>query len=176
MRSTIVFTSLFLISIFPGYSDKKPDAGDSFFPSDYLFFVERNRDADKIFYSVNFHKNGDLNLRHPIDVYWIKFTKDNQKAPLTRVQNNFYGLRFTSLHPGEIRFHFAAIDNRTFKLSRKKNGEFGVFTSYKGEWVELKKMYVHFSGGTYLLPILGHVELHYKEPGNGEILVQHFRP
>lgn len=61
----------------------------------YLFKIERSRDADVVFYEANLMEDGSLNQENPIIIYWKKFTTNGKTEPLTKVQNSLsYGLKF----------------------------------------------------------------------------------
>jgi hypothetical protein len=62
---------------------------------DILFQIVRSRDADKIYYQVNLDKEGNLIAGNPVEIFWLKQTQNNQKEPLTWIQNKYaYGLQF----------------------------------------------------------------------------------
>lgn len=53
---------------------------------DLLFIIERSRDMDEVWYSLNTVKNGNLDERMPINVFWVRKSTNNKKDPLTIIQ------------------------------------------------------------------------------------------
>jgi hypothetical protein len=145
--------------------------------SPVLFEIARNRDADKIYYELALTPDGKLDIQEPVYVYWKKYTRHGETQPLTRIQRNHsYGLKYMEIKPDYARFRFAASNERDFIIKKNPWGYFRVYTpGIKGEQ-ELIKMYVHFSGGSYLMPVIGHIELTLKDPETGLLTTQAFEP
>ncbi len=180
MRNHFIISYLFLF-MFSSISGMPPfERGTGDFqhkPATFLFYLERNRDADKVYYQVNTDKNGFLNTQKPIDIFWIKYTQEQQKKPLTRIQKKYsYGIKYKNISRKEATFQFASTHEKYFKIKQNRSGEYKVFTMMNGKWIILEKMYVHFSGGTYLMPVLGHIELFFSDPYSGDPIVQQIKP
>ncbi len=174
----ISFLFLFMFSNISGMPLLKRGAGDfQHKPANFLFYLERNRDADKVYYQANTDKNGFLNTKDPIEIFWIKYTQKQQKEPLTRIQEKYsYGIRYQNISKKEATFQFASTPERYFTVKQDNSGEYRVFTQINGKWAVLEKMSVHFSGGTYLMPVLGHIELFFSDPYSGNLSVQKIEP
>jgi hypothetical protein len=168
--------ALFLISISPGAFSQKGSTGDR--DGSYLLFeVERNRDPDKIYYEPNVGPDGRINVQNPVNIYWKRYSKNGEKESLTRVQRNYsYGLKYLEVKPHYMVFQFAASKERDFVLKKNPNGDYKVYTQSDSGERELIKMYVHFTGGTYLVPVIGHIELTLKDPKTDKIFTEAFEP
>lgn len=128
--------------------------------SSNLFSIGRSKDANEIFYSINLNGKNKLNADNPINVYWIKRTENNKIEPLTWVQNKFaYGVMYLSKSETSARFCFAAYDKRVFELKKNKKNEFKVFTISCSQEVEVNRIYIYITGGTFWIPEIPKVEL-----------------
>lgn len=47
-----------------------------------LFYIQRSLNQNTIIYDANFDKRGLLDIKKPIDVYWIRYDEEGQKMPL----------------------------------------------------------------------------------------------
>jgi hypothetical protein len=151
-----------------GYSypgEPEPDLADK------LFIIERSRDADYLVYLLNTGSNGRLDKKSPIEIYWVKKSKDNTLEPITRIQKKFgYGIIFirdTLFADSEWYFRIAAFSDLTFVLKQDGGNNFRVYTSgQKGE-IEVEKLYVNFSNKSYWNPKVSYVTLYGRESFSG---------
>lgn len=126
-----------------------------------LFSIGRSKDANEIFYAVNMVNSNKLNKENPINVYWLKRTENNKIEPLSWVQNKFtYGIVYLSKSESTAKFRFAAYDKRVFELKKNKNNEFKVFTISENKEVEVNRIYIYITGGTFWIPEIPKVELY----------------
>lgn len=129
-------------------------------PSPNLFSIGRSKDANEIFYTINLDNSYKLNTENPINVYWIKKTESNKIEPLSWIQKKFaYGLVYLSKSENYAKFRFAAYDKRVFELKKNKNNEFKVFTISGNKEVEVNRIYIYITGGTFWMPEIPKVEL-----------------
>lgn len=142
-----------------------------------LFKIGRSKDANEIFYEVKTMRNGALDLKEPIKIYWIKYTDNNAIEPLTLVQQKFaYGLKFLEVTPEKAKFQFVSYSKRTLTLRRNNAGIFGVFTEVDGKEVELERVFIQIDGGTFWFPKISRVEVHAKEAEANQLVVEVIRP
>jgi len=128
-----------------------------------LFKIERSKDPDEIWYTINVDQNGILNEKIPVKAFWVKKTENNKIEPLTPIQNRFaYGIK--PLDSGnaldnEWHFQLAAYKNRLFILKRSPDNLYKVFTLSRNKEIVVERLYVEFDGGSFLSPKISHVEL-----------------
>lgn len=128
--------------------------------SSNLFSIGRSKDANEIFYSINLKDANSLNKENPINVYWLKKTENNKIEPLSWAQKKFaYGIVYLSKSASSAKFRFAAYDKRVFELKKNKNNEFKVFTVSGNKEVEVNRIYIYITGGTFWIPEIPKVEL-----------------
>lgn len=151
------------------------DLGNS--NSNSLFKIGRSKDANEIYYEVKTTANGSLDLKEPIKIYWIKYTKNNAIEPLTIVQQKFaYGLKFLETTQESAEFQFVSYSKRTLTLRKNNDGNYGVFTEVEGKEVELERVFIQIDGGTFWFPKITRVEVHAKKVEAGELVVEVIRP
>ncbi|MDB4583094.1 DUF4833 domain-containing protein [Draconibacterium sp.] len=142
-----------------------------------LFKIGRSKDANEIFYEVNITPDGSLDLKEPIEIYWIKYTKYGKTEPLTKIQQHFaYGLKFFEVTPERAEFQFVSYSKRTLKLRKTFDGSYGVFTETDGKEVKLERVFIQIDGGTFWFPKITWVEIHAKIPEVNQLVVEVIKP
>jgi len=145
--------------------------------SNSLFKIGRSKDANEIFYEVKTTADGSLDIKEPIKIYWVKYTKNNAIEPLTIVQQKFaYGLKFLKTTQESAEFQFVSYAKRTLSLRKNSHGNYGVFTEVDGKQVELERVFIQIDGGTFWFPKITRVEVHAKKAEAGELVVEVIRP
>jgi hypothetical protein len=105
--------------------------------------------------------NGKLSTIDPINVYWLKRTDNNKVESLTWVQSKFaYGVKYLSKSENSVKFQLAAYDKRTFELKKNMNRKYRVFTISDGKEVEVNRIFIYITGGTFWVPEIPKVELY----------------
>jgi len=142
-----------------------------------LFYIVRSKDADKIYYQANLDREGNLVADKPVNIFWIRQTQNNQKEPLTRIQNNYgYGLQFLEVNPRNAVFRFISFPDKTFVLQKDDSGTFRVFTSGGDHEMVVNSLSVHFANDSYWFPRIKRVELHATGVNTGSPVVEYIEP
>jgi hypothetical protein len=142
-----------------------------------LFTIERNRDANQIFYNIHTTSDNLLDVNKPINIYWVKHTDNSKIEPLTWVQNKYaYGINYTSISESEVHFQFVSYAKRTMLLKKGSDGSYHVFTTVNGKEVILNKIFVQIDGGTFWFPKIPKVELHVQDPISKQRLIEIIKP
>ena len=128
-----------------------------------LFRIERSRDPDEIWYTINLDHNGSLNEDRPVKAFWVRKKENNKIEPLTRIQKRFgYGIRAMeseNRRDNEWHFQLAAYKNKVFILKRSGDSHYKVFTLSGGTEIEIERIFVEFDGGSFLAPKIAEVKL-----------------
>lgn len=136
----------------------------------YLFKIERNRDADEIYYEANLTDDGRLIQEQPIQVYWVKHTANGKTEPLTKVQNSMsYGIKFLDISSEKTEFQLVSFD-QTMTLRKNSAGEYKVFTWFDNQESEVERIFIWFSNKSYWFPKVGRVECYAKNAKTNETL------
>ncbi|GET24377.1 DUF4833 domain-containing protein [Prolixibacter sp. NT017] len=175
MKRIIQLTVLLAFMLLFGFSLVAADSGKT--NDNTLFKIGRSKDANEIYYEVRTNSDGTLNLEEPIKIYWIKYTKNGDIEPLTKIQQHFaYGLNFLDVTPEKAEFQFVSYAKRTLSLRKNNAGRYGVFTEVDGKEVELERVFIQIDGGTFWFPKITRVEVHAKKVDVGELIVEVIRP
>jgi len=157
----ILFFTLFVFSL------------EAFGEHPRLFSIERSRDANIICYSLNLDKSNRLQTDEPIQVNWLMKTNDNKTSPLSWVQNRFsYGIVYLVKTEAYAKFHFAGYKARVFELKKNQFGAYKVFTISEGKEVEVDRIFIYITSGTFWMPEIPKVELYAKLVGNGQPYIE----
>lgn len=125
-----------------------------------LFWIERSKDANRIYYAVNVDGNGRLVKDNPIKIFWIKHENDGEEEPLTWIQSKLaYGLRYLKIGEDEVEFYFVSYKQRKLILKQTDDG-YSVFVESDDRLVELQKVFVQIDGGSFMLPKITYVKLY----------------
>jgi hypothetical protein len=142
----------------------------------YLFRIERSRDADVVIYEANLREDGSLNQENPVCVYWKKLTDNGKTEPLTKVQNSLsYGLKFLEITSFETEFQLVAFE-QSMTLKKNTDGDYKVYVSIDNQEMEVERIYIWFSNKSYWFPKVGRVELYTKAASTPEILAKVITP
>jgi hypothetical protein len=172
--STIAFIIIGSL-IFPGFKSVNSNSNKS--NDAVLFKIERNKDADVIYYEVNLDEKGNLNPGNPVRIYWIRHTEGGEIKPLTLVQKKFsYGLNFDSISKKEAVFKFVGFKNREFRIFCKGGDDYCAYTFSNNRKVIVKKIFVQIDGGSFLFPEISRLELHGEDHESGEKILEIITP
>ncbi|WP_172805250.1 DUF4833 domain-containing protein [Aquiflexum balticum] len=143
----------------------------------HLFFIERSKDSNVIYYDLNQDDLGKLDKDNPIQIYWIKNEKGGKKESLTWIQNKYaYGLKFLKKDAEEVVFQFAPYDKKVFVLKKDYSGVFRIFSDTSQEEMYLEKIFIQIDGGTFWFPKISYVSLQGKCPKIGKEKTEIIKP
>lgn len=158
---------LFAFMLFFNPIDKSKSSGQT------LFKIGRSKDANEIIYKVNTDKSGNLKKENPIEIYWIKNTDNNKIEPITWIQRNYsYGLTFIEKEKEKALFQFVSYDKRNLTLKKDKQGNFKVYILSGKKEVELNRVFIAITGGTFWFPEIKQVEIYYTNPNTGKAEIE----
>jgi hypothetical protein len=96
----------------------------------FLFKIERTRDADEVYYDANLLADGSLHLENPVNVYWVRHTGDGHHEPLTWMQKRYaYGINILERATDRVVFQFVSYSKMAFVLRRDRHGVFKVYVA-----------------------------------------------
>jgi len=67
-----------------------------------LFKIERSRDSDEIWYTLNLNQNGSLNQDMPVKAFWVRKT-ENKEIEVERIFVEFDGGSFLAPSISEVK-------------------------------------------------------------------------
>ncbi len=150
---------------------------DSLDPLNSLFKIERSKDNNQIFYDVNLDNSGELNNENPISVYWRRNTEGGIIKPLTWIQKKYaYGLKFVNVKDEQATFRFVSYKKMFFKLLRKEDNQFEVYTNYNDKLLKMDRIFIQLDGGTFWFPNITAIEIYAKDMKTGEDVIEIITP
>jgi len=118
-------------------------AQDNTYPTETrLFHIERSKNKNLVCYDINL-KDGKLNLKDPLEVYWInREDEPGKRKGLTFVQEKFaYGYKVSEKGEDTCNITLKAYPGRTLTL-QNLNGGYVCTLLIDGQTAVLKKLYV----------------------------------
>lgn len=126
---------------------------------DELFKITRNKDANEIIYHLNTDERGKLDLKKPIEAYWIRYDLEEEGRPLNTLERKYaYGLKFDNVTTNGGTFQFVSFDKPLY-LVQKGKWQFEVQAEINGERMRLEEIYLSLSGGSFWFPKVNYIEL-----------------
>jgi hypothetical protein len=142
-----------------------------------LFHIGRSRDANIIKYDINLDSKGNINTENPIKIYWVRYTDDNKIEGLSYIQNKLaYGVNLLSVQKNEVKFQFVSYEKKSFTIKKNSSGIYKVYTDLKSKQVEVEDIFVQIVGGTFMIPKIAYVKLHWKESKNNKEGDEYIKP
>lgn len=138
-----------------------------------LFTIYRSKDLDVVQYELNRGNGHSINLKNPVNVYWVRKTQNNKREPLTYLQETFsYGIIYTKKNERNVKFYLAALPERILEVKSNSANTFKAYTIINHIESELESIYIQFDGGSFLKPKIGYVKLMGKNVKNKKPVVE----
>lgn len=141
------------------------------------FYVQRTPNTNTIMYELNM-KNGVLNEKEPIHVYWIRYAHGGGLEELSYIQRRFaYGVKVSKVGEDRFKLLFAAYDKIPFFLMKSTAGIYHTYVEVEGRMIVLNRIYIRIDpGGTFWAPNVKYVEFKGIEVGTGKEVVTRINP
>lgn len=125
-----------------------------------LFYIQRDPNANTVCYIPNMNKDGELDKRDPIKVFWVRYAEKGEHRELTYAQRKFaYGLKVRRQGAEEYEVTLNVCPKRLLYLRRGTDGSFHIYTIINGKSCTLQRVFIRITGGTKLSPDVAYVEL-----------------
>jgi len=142
-----------------------------------LFHIGRSRDANIIKYDINLNANGTINQEKPLKIYWVKYNQDSKIEGLSFIQEKLaYGIDYLSIQKQEVKFQFVSYDKRSFVIKKNNLDKYRVFSEYKSKQVEVEDIFVQIDGGTFMIPQISFVKMHWKDAASEKEGDEYIKP
>jgi hypothetical protein len=178
-RSTLLFLGLLTICQFVLGSNSNADR----FPTppdapNRLFYIQRSSNANAVIYDANVLPNRNLNSKHPVHTYWIRYAEKGQKEELSTMQRTLaYGL-YTNKIAGETdsyEGYFLAYRKRKFVVKFHTDGTPVALFPINGKMQILKRVFVSVNEEGFM-PSVNYIELFGKDVISGKDIYERFKP
>lgn len=143
-----------------------------------LFYLQRTIDRNAVIYELNYNDKGQIDEKKPVKVYWLNYTTGKTSA-LNFAQNEFaYGIQSELIDAEKKVFLLTikAYKKTPLYLQPDKNNRYKVYAALNNKPSILTRIIVNITGGTYLKPIVSHIELIGIELKTGNKIVEKVLP
>lgn len=108
-----------------------------------LFYIQRNMNANTVFYDANFRTAGQLDPEKPIDVYYIHYATDGKRSELSLLERSIaYGYHFEQMGPNRFLIKLKAFPDRMLELTLEQ-GQPRLYAQVSGQKALLTHIYVN---------------------------------
>lgn len=145
-----------------------------------LFYIQRSKNTNAIVYETNYLPDGKINALDPVKIYWIRYSSDSTTEDLTLIQRKYaYGINSRNYNGQKNAFvlNFVSYKKKSIFLLPIANGKrYAAFITINGRLVELKKIFISITGGTFWFPSIDYIELSGKDPSSQQTIVERIKP
>jgi hypothetical protein len=144
-----------------------------------LFTLERNKNVNKVYYEAKITKDGVLDLREPIHVYWIVWAKDSTgktREELSLVEKNMvYGCKVSKkANSNNFTMTIVSYPDRVITVLIL-DGKAVAQTMINGSPAYLDKIYINYRE-TRMFPKVNYIELFGSSVKTGEPQYEKIKP
>ncbi len=109
-----------------------------------LFYIERSKNRNRVYYDANFNSNGSLNIEHPIDAYWLNLEKDyGKREEMNFIEEKFaYGYKSKKINDKMFEIKLKAYSERPLILFLDYKSKAKLYAVIKGKQAYLHCLYV----------------------------------
>ena len=130
-----------------------------------LFRFERSTNRNYICYDVQL-KDGSLDMKNPIHVYWIRAEEDGREKELTYIQRKLaFGYKVVHKGHNEVDIHLTAYSKLTIRICQR-NGQWLAVANINGKEAQLTKLFAQMQSPNSLHVL--YVDLFGKDLKTGE--------
>jgi len=109
-----------------------------------LFVIERNKNANTIYYDANLLSNNKINQDNPLDVYYIHYASDGKRAELNMIERKLaYGYTFEKNDNNSFFITLKAYKDRKISLFQDINNKVYALMKINGKDAKLNKIFVY---------------------------------
>lgn len=146
-----------------------------------LFYIERNKNKNRVYYTVQLDQYCLIIEKEPIDAYWLMLEKGpDKKEKLNMIERKMaYGIGEQKINADKKEVHFklkaSNLDKKKFKAiagqgkDKKCKGQGMMFFDKDKKWAQLKKIYVFAKDRLIGLPDVKYVDITGVLPDGSEI-------
>ena len=155
-------------SVFDGY----PTPTDK----NLLFYIQKSFNTNAVVYTANIEKDGKLDPKEPVKVFWRRYQEDGRKKELKYLEKKFgFGVNIKKVQGKENAYMFTLVSLKELKLyvTQDKHGHAKIATIIANKPARLDRVFVK-AEHTKLLPKVFYVEAFGTDLKTGEFLYQKF--
>ncbi len=143
----LLFFSLFNLILFSANTAVDPSPKVSSYKSNAknqtLFVIERNKNANTVFYDVNITQNGKIDSEKPVDAYFVDYATTGKRAELSFIERKMaYGFEFEKTENNNFYVTLRAYKDRKILVYLDAKGNAHSLMKINGKTSQLTKIFV----------------------------------
>ena len=109
-----------------------------------LFYIERSKNKNRVYYDANFNTNGTINSEKPIDVYWLNLEENyGKRGELSYIQEKMaYGYKSEKITDRCYQIKLKAFDKRIISLLIDNKGKAKAQMKIDGKMSNLNRLFI----------------------------------
>jgi hypothetical protein len=116
-----------------------------------LFYLQRTKNTNTIIYELN-KKNGALDLKNPIHIYWIMYTSHKEHQQLSTIEKKYaYGITIIDKGNEEYQFTLVAYPKINLYLKKGSDQNYHVYLTLSGKLMILQRTFIKEKEGSFSL-------------------------
>jgi hypothetical protein len=141
-----------------------------------LFYLQRTSNTNTIVCELNY-KDGLLNEKKPVHVFWIRYAEQGQHEELSYIQRTFaYGIKTKFLSKDKYELRFVSYKKYPMHLMKATNGKYYVFVKIQGKQAILNRLFIKINGGSFWSPNVEYMEIKGIDITNGNEMLERIKP
>jgi hypothetical protein len=126
-----------------------------------LFYLQRDPNTNTIICELNVDKDGAIDKKDPIKVYWIRYGDKGGKEDLSYIQRKFaYGIQSKAIGDDQYELRFVSHKKLPmYLLKSEEDKKYHVYVTVNKKKIQLDRIFVRIEGGSFWLPNVKYVEL-----------------
>lgn len=124
-----------------------------------LFYLQRTKNTNTVIYELN-KKNGLLDSKNPIHIFWILFTSNEEHQELSSIEKKYaYGITITAIGNEDYQFTLVAYPKITLHLKKDSDKNHHVYITLSGKLMMLQRTFIkEKEGGFSLSPTIEYID------------------
>ncbi len=141
-----------------------------------LFYIQRNKNANTIVYEARFDGQGQLAMKDPVDVNWIRHTEGGKREPISLLETNLaYGVKHRSSEAGVAQMAFVASARHPFRVEVGANGQAEARMMINGRYARLHHVEIQ-ADESAIWPKILYVDIHGIDLVTGLAIAERYIP
>ena len=137
-----------------------------------LFFIEKNNNANTVFYDINLDEGGYLNGEEPLLVYWRMFAKNGEKQKLRFIEKNLaFGINSVKEIVAGHKYSAKIASMKRDIFIIYENGCGRVETTINGKQAVLGRIMLELEGPVYFSTLI-YMDIYGKDVETGEEIME----
>ncbi len=164
--------SLMIFSIMPAGTGETRVVSQPGAKREFLFKIQRTRDADEVYFDILLDDNGDLKIPEPIVTYWVRHTRKGKIESLKWPERRFaYGINYVEQRPDFVSFRFVSNRNMVFHVRKNPEEQFNLYFFMDDVETQVTGIIIYFEMRFYGFPVIEKVEVYGINQESGEQVI-----